>query len=989
MPLTLVTGPANAEKAGHVLAAYRAALEREPLLVVPTAADVERYRRELAAAGAVFGVQVLRFAWLERELARRAEVAGRPLGALARERVAAAAVEQTALRRLEASAATPGFLRAFLALVDELEERRISPGRWYAALRAWAADAPGQADYAEELAALYGAYRDALERLGRRDARLHAVAALDALRLDPARWRGTPVFLYGFDDLTALQRDAVETIAIHCGADVTVSLTYEPGRTAFAGRGATFQELIALGAEHVMLEARDEHYVSLALHDLERGLFAGGAERFDPGGGVMLLEGGGERAELELVAAHVARLIREDGVAPEEIAVVLRAPEEQAALLADVFSGAGLAVALSRRVPAGHTALGRGLLGLLRCAVLDGGADELLAWLRTPGKLEHAELADRLEAEARRTGARTAADARALWEEANPSFALRELDRVAAAARGGATTLCERLAAETAALFAAPWRGRAPVLAGDDALDARVAGALRAALGELGALADRQPSLAPAPADLARTLADLPVTVGELPGPGLVEITSPERIRARRVRALFLCGLQEGLFPRPGRPEPFLGDAERRALNAASGLRLALREDQIAAERFLFYAAASRPTELLALSWHAADDEGEPRVRSLFVDDVLDLLEPRPPIEQRTLGAAGFDAPLAPSDRELVRARLAEEGAARRRAPAPIAPLRDTEVLDALRARDTWSASALEAWTGCPVKWFVERLLGPEDLQPDPEPLLRGELAHRVLEEAMRDLVAEGGGLTPERLDEAKRHVHAALERHAAGARISVNPERLRAALRRLEADLLRYVEHAAHAGSALQPAHFELRFGGARDDLPAAPLAGGELRLARRLDRIDAGPRGRAAIGSDYKGRPKPPSQARWLAEAKLQIGLYMLALPHLIGLEAALTCPARPHLTGLGGGGGLSQPLGAEAPRPRGLLRDDAAPGLDAVHTDRLSDEDFRARLDEVLAAALEAVRGIRAGALEPRPDTCAWNGGCAHPPICRCET
>src|SRR3954468_9881166 len=978
MPLTLVTGPANAEKAGHVLAAYRAALDREPLLVVPTAADVERYRRELAAEGAVFGVQVMRFGRLEREIAWRSEVRGRPLGPLARERVAAAAVGAARLDRLAASAATPGFLPAFLGLVDELEEQRISPGRWYAALRGWAATAPAQSAYAEELGALYGAYRDALERVGRPDARLHALAALDALRLDPALWGGTPVFLYGFDDLTPLQRDAVETLAIHCHADVTLSLTYEPGRAAFAGRGSTFQELLALGAEHVALEARADHYASLGLHDLERGLFETGAEPFDCGGGVVLLEGGGERAELELVAAHVARLIREEGVAPEEIAVVLRAPEEHAALLADVFSGAGVAVALSRRVPAGHTALGRGLLGLLRCAVLDGGADELLAWLRTPGKLEHPALADRLEAEARRTGARTAADARALWEEANPSFALRELDRVAAAARSGATALCERLAAETAALFAGPGRGpapgRAPVLAGDDALDARVAGAVRAALGELGALAGRQPSLAPAPADLARTLADLPVTVGELPRPGLVEITSPERIRARRVRALFLCGLQEGVFPRPGRPEPFLGDAERRALNAASGLRLALREDQLAAERFLFYAAASRPTELLALSWHAADDEGDPRVRSLFVDDVLDLLEPRPAIERRTLGAAGFDAPLAPSDRELVRARLAEEGAARRRAPAPIAPLRDPEVLGALRARDTWSASALEAWTGCPVKWFVERLLGPEDLQPDPEPLLRGELAHRVLEEAMRDLVADGGGLTPDRLDEAKRHLHAALERHAADARISVNPERLRAALRRLEADLLRYVEHAAHTGSGLQPAHFELRFGGARDDLPAAPLAGGELQLAGRIDRIDAVPGGREAIVYDYKGRSKPPSQARWLAEAKLQIGLYMLALPHLIGLDAA---------------GGVYQPLGAEDPRPRGLLRDDADPGLDAVHTDRLSDEDFRARLDEVLAAALEAVRGIRAGALEPRPDTCAWNGGCAHPSICRCET
>jgi ATP-dependent helicase/nuclease subunit B len=977
MPLTLVTGPANAEKAGHVLAAYRAALDREPLLVVPTAADVERYRRELAAQGAVFGVQVMRFGWLEREIARRSGVRGRPLGGLARERVAAAAVRAARLDRLAASAATPGFLPAFLALADELEEQRISPGRWYAALRAWAATAPAQSSYAEELGALYGAYRDALDRLGRPDGRLHALAALDALRLDPSLWGDTPVFLYGFDDLTPLQRDVLETLAVHCRADVTLSLTYEPGRVAFAGRGATFQELLALGAEHVALDARADHYASLGLHDLERALFETGAEPFDPGGGVVLLEGGGERAELELVAAHVARLVRDEDVPPEEVAVVLREPAEHAALIADVFGAAGVPIAMARRVRAGHTALGRGLLGLLRCALLDGTADDLLAWLRTPGKLERPALADRLEADARRNGVRSAAEARALWEEAHPAFVLSELDRVVAAAGAGAAVLCERLAAESTALFAAPWRGRAPVLTGADALDARVAASLRAALGELGALAERAPALAPTPAELAHALAGLEVVVdgGARPGaPGAVEVTSPDRIRARRVRALYLCGLQEGVFPRPGRPEPFLGDAERAELNAASGLRLPLREDQLAVERFFFYAAVSRPTDVLALSWHAADDEGEPRVRSLFVDDVLDLLDPAPEVLRRPLGAAGFDAMLAPTGRELLRAELAAQGVARRRAPAPIAPLRDPAVLASLQERETWSASALEAWAGCPVKWFVDRLLSPEDLAPDPEPLLRGELAHRVLEEALRDLVAEGGGLNPARLDEAKRHLHAALERHAADARISVNPERLRAAVRRLEADLVRYVEHAAHAGSELEPAHFELRFGGAGDDLPAVALADGELRLAGRIDRIDTAPGSERAIVYDYKGRSAPPSQAKWLAEAKLQIGLYMLCVPELLGLEAV---------------GGLYQPLGAEDPRPRGLLREDAAPGLDAVRTDRVDDAAFEERLQEVRDAALAAVRGIRSGRLEPRPDTCAWNGGCAHPSICRCDT
>src|SRR4051812_50053206 len=88
MPLPLVPGPANAEKAGFVLGAYRAALEDEPILVVPTFADVDHYRRELAGAGAVFGVRAVAFSGLMREIARRAGGGGRALPPLARQRVA-------------------------------------------------------------------------------------------------------------------------------------------------------------------------------------------------------------------------------------------------------------------------------------------------------------------------------------------------------------------------------------------------------------------------------------------------------------------------------------------------------------------------------------------------------------------------------------------------------------------------------------------------------------------------------------------------------------------------------------------------------------------------------------------------------------------------------------------------------------------------------------------------------------------------------------
>ena len=192
MPLTLVTGPANAEKARVLLDGCRAAADRGALLVVPTVADVERYRRELTEAGAILGPRVLRFADLFEEVARRTGAPGRVLGPLARERVALAAVRATELEALAAAAQTPGFARALCALVDELEEERVAPERLAGALRAWAAGDDERWRYGRELAALYGAYRDRLRRLGAVDGPLHRAGALDALRA--ALLRRAPTF---------------------------------------------------------------------------------------------------------------------------------------------------------------------------------------------------------------------------------------------------------------------------------------------------------------------------------------------------------------------------------------------------------------------------------------------------------------------------------------------------------------------------------------------------------------------------------------------------------------------------------------------------------------------------------------------------------------------------------------------------------------------------------------------------------------------------
>ena len=145
-----------------------------------------------------------------------------------------------------------------------------------------------------------------------------------------------------------------------------------------------------------------------------------------------------------------------------------------------------------------------------------------------------------------------------------------------------------------------------------------------------------------------------------------------------------------------------------------------------------------------------------------------------------------------------------------------------------------------------------------------------------------------------------------------------------------------------------------------------------GPVTLQGRIDRIDLAPDGGGALIYDYKGATATP-QAKWQAEGRLQLALYMLALPDLLGVEAD---------------GGLYQPLGGDDPRPRGLLREDADPTLISVGKDRVDAEAYDAVIGQARATALAAVEEIRAGRLHARPATCGWRGGgCSYPSICRC--
>src|SRR3954452_6486137 len=701
---------------------------------------------------------------------------------------------------------------------------------------------------------------------------------------------------------------------------------------------------------------------------------AGGAVVTGAADAVRLLAAGGARAEIELIGAEVLTLLR-SGTRPGDIAVVFRDPRRYAALAGHVFDAYGIPYSVDRRIPLGHTALGRGLLALIRCARPGGTAADLLAYLRTPGRLRKPELADRLEAAVRRAGIRGADEAAAMFEQL-AGWPLDEIERLREAADGGAASpkrasLPEALLAIAEARFADPYRRAAHVLRGAQLDDARAFDAFRSALAEVAVVA--RAGVKPDLYALHDLLAEIEVRTGDAPDPAHVQIASPETIRARRFEAVFACGLQEGEWPSPSGADPFLSDDDRREIAMAGGLGLPLREDQIDRERYLFYATISRAERLLYLSSRHSDEDGNPEARSFLVEDVRDvfgdaLAKPR----FRDLAQVTWAREEAPTETEWQRAVALE-------APRVMPHLATRILTPALAAwleeRGAFSAGMLEAFTECPVRWLVERVLDPAVLEPDPQHLVRGSFAHRVLELTYRRLREQTGSarVTGRTLPIAEGLLHEALREEQHEFPLSPSETRVRAAVRRLEFDLLRFLRHDAQSESELEPSELELGFGLKDSRLPALRLEPDGIEIRGVIDRVDRA-NGHALV-VDYKSGKNVIGVGKWADKGKLQAPLYALVVKNLLGLVPI---------------GAVYQPLAGDDLRPRGVV--------DSAHKDELGDRYYRTdwkspeELEEALDEARDTVRGVvaqmREGQIQPKPNCCSGGTGCAFPSICRNE-
>jgi ATP-dependent helicase/DNAse subunit B len=325
----------------------------------------------------------------------------------------------------------------------------------------------------------------------------------------------------------------------------------------------------------------------------------------------------------------------------------------------------------------------------------------------------------------------------------------------------------------------------------------------------------------------------------------------------------------------------------------------------------------------------------------------------------------------APTAAELDRAHAA---AGPRRPEAAPVPLTAEPLLDHLGAREAVSAGALEHFADCPVKWLVEDLLKPDELEPDPEAMVRGSYAHEVLQHTYRRLREETGErrVTHANLADAERILLDELRERRSEFRLSPKQTRVRAAARRLEFDLLRYLRAEADSDSRFEPAELEFEFGLGEGGEPVE-IEGG-LRLRGRIDRVDVNDG--MALVIDYKtGRSVDRYKvASWEPENRFQAALYMLVVERLLGLRAA---------------GGVYVALASDDPRPRGMVAADVDElGSGYFDNDRLDPEAFRAKLDWALERIRETDARMRSGEICSLPDRCGWNGGCKYPSICRSD-
>ena len=758
-----------------------------------------------------------------------------------------------------------------------------------------------------------------------------------------SRWLGQfeRICYYGFYDLTQTQLELFRAIA----ANFPVTLFYPlaQGRPDWS----------------FARDFYDRYLRGLAGTDEVVDLLDGGAENDAvPARRREVLSCASPRDEVLTVAKHLLRLVEEDGLDFRHAGVVARTLDPYLSWIREIFPAHGIPFSTPAREPLHRFQRVRAVLALLDLPVRDyprAGVVDLLAshhfnFAEVPGgaaepRPELWDVATRWLGIGRGMG-----EWRRLERYRDTGLDLSLVDeedegrrlRVEPEQIDALLDTVEALHADLSALppegawsdLAARWRAIIDrfLLPRLDEGEAEVTRAIDDAFEGLAAL-DAVGGKVPLPdfvAALRKALDRGSVPLMRVPVPG-VQVLDAGAARGIPFRALFLVGMNEGVFPRAIREDPFLPDRARRTLETVLGYKISSKLAGYDEEKLLFALLSGSAAERLCCTWPRADTAGRALAPSWYLRAVAPATDPDTnsrSIPKSVLGkrdAAPFDNArwLLPEELAVRRALSGEDprpqariaGASMENFERSLAAIR--ELNDAAGAPGTFdgvtgplpqawdqllerriSPTMLEAYGRCPFQYFagrvlhLERLERPEWTAPV-QALEQGQLCHEILQAFYEDLDRAFGDGWIGWLDSVAARVLSDFEKRS--------PTGYPAAWETARENLLAMLREAVRAdrqemtGSGFRPVGLEKDLRAQLDtewpeDLQGLPFQG-------RLDRVDHDARGGRYRVIDYKYKSgkepgavdKNPVLAA-IQGRRLQLPVYLLlAGGDEIGREAA----------------------------------------------------------------------------------------------------
>jgi ATP-dependent helicase/nuclease subunit B len=390
----------------------------------------------------------------------------------------------------------------------------------------------------------------------------------------------------------------------------------------------------------------------------------------------------------------------------------------------------------------------------------------------------------------------------------------------------------------------------------------------------------------------AQIVADTALPIEDQPHRG-VQVMDAMTARGVSFRALFVIGLNDHVFPRTVREDPFLRDRHRTLLESTLGYKI---DDKLSGhdeERLLFELLIGSATQRLCLSYQRADDAGRVMAPSAFlaqaVRDHRFVATPEETIPRRLTTRIHCQ----PAIQELLPAQdlmlgrllhgnealslcdalghnrhLLEHGLAAlnaiERTSTELGPfdglLTPGNPVHSRLEEEGVSPTSLERYATCPFQYFAEKILRLDPIRQNPESglpaLTMGSLVHESLRHTYERLVALRWPDTPVVESELRTTVTAAVSQafasHAATG--GTGHALLWAIAREQVVDLVFNVtvlDQEDYCKSGFRPHAFETTVEGTLrlQETPAR-----SLKVRGKLDRVDVRSNPPATRIVDYK---------------------------------------------------------------------------------------------------------------------------------------